>query len=546
MPVDRRPARHRMVSAFASTTPGRIGTAVTSWMRRRPVPLHWTNVFSTVTTATASVFLATGVVMMFLFDPSTEQIRYHGSYAPLNGQLMSAAYASELRLAFDVHGGMLLRQLHHWSMQLLPAAIIMQMLITFFTGGFRKPRRTSWTLLFLLLIVALAGGWSGYGLPDDLLSGSGLRIVEGVALGIPVVGTDIAGLLFGGPFPGRIIETLAVVHFGIVPAAMIALLLLRAVITVAQPAAQFPAPGRSEATVVGVPLWPNGLLRLGGLWTAVIGILVAVSTTVTVNPVWLYGPSDPANATAGSQPDWYTAFLDGALRLVPPGWEVVVADRTVTFAIIVPLLAVGAFLAVVLGYPFIEQWITGDTREHHLLERPRDTPTRTGFGVAGVTLYAVLWSAGSADVLAHQFRLALETVIHTEQALLLGGPVVAFALTRRVALALQRKDREALEHGYESGRVVRLPDGEHVAVHAPVSAEERWRILAAEHPGPIAIRPRADGRITTAMRLRGNLNAFFFRDRLAPLPSHALGETVSSHFATPLRHSERGQERSRR
>jgi ubiquinol-cytochrome c reductase cytochrome b subunit len=520
MPVDRRtrPSRRSLAALVADTTLGRLSAAVLIWMRHRPVPLHWTGLFGVATAAIATVYLSTGFVMGFLFDASTEEVVYHGSYAPLDGHLVSAAYASELRLAFDVHGGMLLRQLHHWSMQLLPATIIMQMLVTFFTGGFRKPRRTRWVLLFLLHVVALAGGWSGYGLPDDMLSGSGLRIVEGVALGIPLIGTDIAGLLFGGPFPGRIIETLAVIHFGLVPIAMALLLTLQAVVALAESSAQFPAPGRSEASTTGVALWPSGLIRLGGFFTTVVGILVVIATTVTINPVWQYGPSDPGNATAGSQPDWYTAFLDGALRLVPPGWEIIILGRTVTLAVIVPLLAIGAFMVLVLLYPFLEQWIAADGRDHHLLQRPRDTPTRTAIGAAGMTFYGILWAAGSADVFAHQFQLALETVIHTEQTLLTAGPLIAFALARRTALALQRKDREAFLHGYETGRIVRLPDGDHIEVHAPISAEERWRILAAERPEPVILQPKGDGRITTAMRIRTQLNHFFFTDRLVPLP----------------------------
>ena len=56
-------------------------------------------------------------------------------------------------------------------------------------------------------------------------------------------------------------------------------------------------------------------------------------------------------AGAGSQPDWYTAFLDGALRLVPQGWELTVFDRTWTLAVIVPLIAVTMFFLAVVRLP---------------------------------------------------------------------------------------------------------------------------------------------------------------------------------------------------
>ena len=187
--------------------------------------------------------------------------------------------------------------------------------------------------------------------------------------------------------------------------------------------------------------------------------------TVTINPIWLYGPASPGNAGAGSQPDWYTGFLDGALRLVPPGWEFVAFDRTWTLALLAPLAVVTIFFLLVAAYPFIEGWITGDQREHHLLDRPRNTPTRTGIGVAGMVFAGTLWAAGSADLIAVAFSLTIEGVVLAMQLLLVAGPIIAFIVTRRVCIALQRKDRELLLHGFETGRIVRLPGGEYVEVH---------------------------------------------------------------------------------
>src|SRR5690606_30916224 len=190
-----------------------------------------------------------------------------------------------------------------------------QMVVTFFTGGFRRPRRGSWVLLFLVFLMSLAAGWSGYALPDDLLSGTGLRIVEGITLGIPVVGTWLTDLLFGGGFPGRIIETLYALHVLVFPAALVLFLALRIRSAWHRRTPQFPGPGRTQQNVVGLPLFPQMATRATGMLLAVSGLIVAVSATVTVAPVWLYGPSSPGDASAGSQPDWYTGFRDGALRL---------------------------------------------------------------------------------------------------------------------------------------------------------------------------------------------------------------------------------------
>ena len=466
----------RLAERLSQTTIGRRGSAAMQELRHRVVPLHWSNLFGVVALACLAVITVTGVVLMFHYTPSGTTVVYDGAYPTLHGAEVSEAFASTMHVSFEVPGGLALRQAHHWAALLLPAALLAQLLVTFFTGAFRRPRRAGWVLLFLLLIAALAGGWSGYALPDDMLSGTGLRIVEGITLGIPVVGTWMKDLLFGGQFPGEIIERLYPLHLVVVPA-MIALLVVRVALLARHQPPQFAGPGRTAANVVGVPLFPNAAARAGGLFLIVSGMLMLIAATVTINPIWLYGPASPGDAGAGSQPDWYTGFLDGALRLVPPGWEFVALDRTWTLAVLVPLAVIGVFLLLVAVYPFLEERITGDRGEHHLLDRPRNMPTRTGIGVAGVVFYATLWAAGSADLIADAFSLTIEGVVLTMQIVLVVGPAIGFTLARRVCLGLQRKDRDVVLHGYETGRIVRLPGGEYIEVHEPVDQYERWRLL---------------------------------------------------------------------
>ncbi len=457
--------------------------------------------------------MVTGVILMFFFTPSSTTVVYDGRVPTLQGQEVSKAFASTLHISFEVPGGLLLRQAHHWAALLLPAALIGQLLVTFFTGAFRKPRRAGWVLLFLILITALAGGWSGYALPDDMLSGTGLRIFEGILLGIPVVGTWLKDLFFGGAFPGQIIENLYPLHVAVVPVILVLLIAIRIAITYRAKPPQFSGPGRTEANVVGIPLLPDAAARAGGLFLIVTGILLLVSVTVTINPVWLYGPASPGNAGAGSQPDWYTGFLDGALRLVPPGWEIVAFDRTWTLALLAPLAVISVFLLLVATYPFIEEWITGDHRDHHLLDRPRNTPTRTGIGFAGIVFYGTLWAAGSADLMAVAFSLTIEGVVLALQILLVAGPIIAFSVARRVCIALQRKDRDLLLHGFETGRIVRLPGGEYIEVHQRLNEYERWRLLDVETHTPLALEA-SGGRVRWTQRLRARLSRFFFEDRL--------------------------------
>lgn len=525
MPVERMPRPNltgRLSRRLTRTSLGRRGAEVLEELRHRTVPVHWSNMFGVIAFACLVVIMVTGVILMFFFTPSSATVEYDGRVPTLHGQEVSKAFASTLHITFEVPGGLLIRQAHHWAALLLPAALIGQLLVTFFTGGFRKPRRAGWVLLFLILVTALAGGWSGYALPDDMLSGTGLRIFEGILLGIPVVGTWLKDLFFGGQFPGQIIENLYPIHIAVVPALLVALLAVRVAILYRLKPPQFSGPGRTDENVVGVPLVPNAAARAGGLFLIVTGILLLVSVTVTINPVWLYGPASPGNAGAGSQPDWYTGFLDGALRLVPPGWEFVAFDRTWTLALLAPLAVITVFLLLVAAYPFIEGWITGDQREHHLLDRPRNTPTRTGLGVAGIVFYGTLWAAASADLMAVALSLTIEGVVLTMQVLLVVGPIIAFMLTRRVCIALQRKDRELLLHGFETGRIVRLPGGEYVEVHQQLDEYERWRLLDVEAPAPLAL--EASGRrVRWTQRLRVRLSRFFFEDRLEAVSPDAAG-----------------------
>jgi ubiquinol-cytochrome c reductase cytochrome b subunit len=496
--------------AIDSSTGGRRLTAFVASLRQRAVPSHWTSLFGVVTIACVAVLMVTGAFLMFFYTPSTDRVLYQGDYAPLHGVEVSKAFASTLGISFDVRGGLLLRQAHHWAALLLPASLLMQLVVAFFTGAFRRPRQWNWVLLFLIVIAALAAGWSGYALPDDMLSGTGLRIVEGIMLGIPIVGTWLAALLFGGEFPGRIIENLYPIHL-LVSAGLVVLIAARARSSWVHRPPQF-ASGRGEQdAVVGVPLWPTFATRAAGLFAAVCGILIIISATVTIGPVWLYGPSSPGDVSAGSQPDWYTGFLDGALRLVPPGWEIDVFGGTLTLAVLAPLAVIGAFLLAVAVYPFVEGWILKDRTDHHILDRPRNVPTRTALGVGALTFYGVLWGAASSDLVSTHLHIALETVIVGYQVLLVVGPPIAFGMTRALCLGLQRRDREVLAHGYETGRIVRLPGGEYMEQHLPVDAGERERITAAGHV-PLMLRPERNGRILLRERVRVGLSRAFDRD----------------------------------
>ena len=496
---------------------------------RKIFPDHWSFMLGEVALYSFIVILMSGTFLTFFFQASMTPVHYEGSWAPLKGIEMSAAMASTMDISFDIRGGLLVRQIHHWAALLFVASIGLHMLRVFFTGAFRKPREINWVIGFVLFILAMAEGFTGYSLPDDLLSGNGLRIIDGMVKGIPVIGTWISYLLFGGEFPGvDIVGRLYVLHILILPAILVAALGVHMLLLIINKHTQFAGPGRTNDNVVGHPIMPVFAAKAGGFLFIVFGIIVLIASLFQINPIWVYGPYDPSPVSAGTQPDWYIGFADGMLRLIPPHLESVIGGFTVTWYILIPLVVLGLFIVTVAIYPFIEAWVTGDKREHHIADRPRNAPTRTAIGAAGVTFYAVMWAAASSDLIATHFKVTMEGVIHVLQALLILGPIIAYFVTKRICLALQKKDREIALHGFESGRIVRLPGGEYIEVHEQLDEYERWKLVSFTDYKPLMVRPDAQGRITARQRFRASLSKWFFEDRIEP-PTRTEVERSGDH-----------------
>ena len=497
---------------------------------RKVFPDHWSFMLGEVALYSFVVLLISGTFLTFFFQPSMAEVHYDGSYAPLKGAEMSIAYASTLDISFEVRGGLLMRQVHHWSALLFVAAAGLHMLRVFFTGAFRKPREINWVVGFMLFVLGMAAGFTGYSLPDDLLSGNGLRIIDGMIKGIPVVGAYGSSLLFGGEFPGEtIVARLYGLHILLVPALILIFIVIHLFMVVIHKHTHYSGPGRTDANVVGYPLMPVYVAKAGGFFFIVFGVIMLISATFTINPVWNYGGYDPSPVSAGTQPDWYIGFLDGALRLAPSNLEVTAGGVTWAWNILLPMIVGVGFLAVVAVYPFIEAWVTGDKREHHVLDRPRNAPTRTAIGAAGVTFYAVLWAGASTDLIATNFLMSMNHVLTALQIMLIIGPFIAFIITKRVCLSLQRKDREIALHGRESGRIIRMPHGEYIEVHEPLDAFEQYKLVDFKDYQPTLARPNAQGKITVGARIRAGLSRFYFEDRIAPVTQTELDAAHHDH-----------------
>jgi ubiquinol-cytochrome c reductase cytochrome b subunit len=522
------PKKNGFLAGTANYVDERVGVGgILKEFGRKIFPDHWSFMLGEVALYSFLVLLLSGTFLTFFFDPSMAETIYEGSYAPLKGAHMSVAYSSSLDISFEVRGGLLMRQVHHWSALLFVAAAGLHMLRVFFTGAFRKPRELNWVVGFVLFVLGMAAGFTGYSLPDDLLSGNGLRIIDGMMKGVPFVGTSISAGLFGGEFPGTaIVGRLYSLHIMLVPALILVFLALHLFMLVIHKHTHYSGPGKKDTNVVGYPLMPVYVAKAGGFFFIVFGAIMLIATFFTINPIWNYGGYDPSPVSAGTQPDWYIGWLDGALRLAPTGIEFMIGDYTVSTNILLPLVVSLVFLAIVAVYPFIENWVTGDKREHHVLDRPRNAPTRTAIGAAGVMFYAVLWAGASTDLIATNFKMSLNQVLVSMQIALIVLPFVAFFVTKRICLALQRKDREIAIHGRESGRIVRLPHGEYIEVHEPLEPHDLYKLVDFKDYKPTLARPNAQGKITFSSRIRASLSKFYFEDRIAPATQTEIDEAA--------------------
>ena len=497
-------------------------------------PDHWSFMLGEIALYSFMVVLLTGVFLTLFYKPSSLDVIYDGSYVPLKGIKMTEAYASSLNLSFDIRGGLLLRQMHHWAALIFVGAIAVHMFRVFFTGAFRKPREFNWIIGVALTTMALGAGFSGYSLPDDLLSGTGLQIARGIMQSIPVVGTWMAFLLFGGEFPGTdFISRLYAVHILLIPGLILALVTVHLMMVWTQKHTQFPGPGRTNDNVVGYPLMPVYMAKAGGFFFIVFGVIALIGGLVTINPIWLFGPFTPDQVSAGSQPDWYIGWLDGALRMMP-NIESHLFGFTISWNVLIPAAIIPGILFTALAlYPFLEAWATGDKREHNLLERPRNAPTRTAIGVMSIVFYMLLWVGGANDILAITFGLSINSIIWALRILIFVLPPLSFVITRRMCLGLQRRDRDKLLHGYESGRILRLPNGEFIEVHQPINHKE-MAVITSKTDVPVLpapVKADADGvanKWYLVDRLRHRLSSFFYGENI-PLPSAAEIEAGQHH-----------------
>jgi ubiquinol-cytochrome c reductase cytochrome b subunit len=175
--------------------------------------------------------------------------------------------------------------------------------------------------------------------------------------------------------------------------------------------------------------------------------------------------------------------MEGMLRIFPP-WDIHIGDYDIPPAFWASPAFLPVLYVIAAVYPWVERRFTQDNARHNLLQRPRDVPVRTSLGVMGISFYTVLVLSGSNDQIAYHFNVSLNATTWAGRIGLLIVPPIAYWVTYRMCIGLQRSDRAVLEHGIETGIIRRLPHGGFIEVHQPLGGVDgHGHAIPSEYQG---------------------------------------------------------------
>jgi ubiquinol-cytochrome c reductase cytochrome b subunit len=464
-----RPRRHSLTAGAARGAERRFQLAGPARHQINKVfPWHFSFLWGELALYSFVVLLGSGILLTLFYVPSMDEVIYQGSYAPTYGLEASRAWVSVMQISVDVHGGLFLRQLHHWAALIFLAAIMLHMARIFFTGAYRAPREINWFIGVAMLVVAIFEGYLGYSMLDDLLSGTGVRIFSGILLSIPVIGTWLHWMVFESAYPGEIyIERFFIAHVLLLPGILLALIAVHLAVVWYQKHTHFKGPRARESNVVGnrtLPVFAMHSITMLLITTGVLGLLAGVAQ---INPIFHWGPYNPTQVSNGSQPDWYALWLIGSLKLFPPTDISVGGEYTIPGGFFSGVMVPLVLILLLFAWPLIDRLRDPDRQLHNVLDRPRDAPRRTAIGAMALALFGVLTLAGTDDVSATVLSIPLEPLRWVERGAVFVLPPLVYLVTRRLCERLQRSDREALSGGIATGVLERPVDGAYRSVQQP-------------------------------------------------------------------------------
>lgn len=265
------------------------------------------------------VQVLTGVLLMFVYKPTPE-----------------AAYNSIIFLQTQVWFGQLIRNLHHWSANLLLVVAFLHMLRVFYTAAFRPPREFSWQLGLALLMLVAAANFTGYLLPWDQLSYWAVTVGTSLLHYIPLIGDGLRTLLLGGPEVGAAtLSNFYAMHVMLIPLGLFVFMLYhiwrvrKNRFTLPRRPAEDPA----TITVKMVTSLPHLVGREAVFALVMLALLLAWTTWIDAPLLPAADPLHPPNPTRSA---WYFAGLQELLLHFHPTFG----------AFVIPVIAVGALVAL--------------------------------------------------------------------------------------------------------------------------------------------------------------------------------------------------------
>ena len=453
----------RAVGGVAGWVDDRTGAAKpVGYLMKKVFPDHWSFMLGEIAMYSMIVCLLTGAFLTFWFIPSAGHTVYDGSYVPLRGVSMSEAYASTLNISFDIKGGLIIRQIHHWAALMFIVALTVHMFRVFFTGAFRKPREINWVIGSVMALLAIIEGFAGYSLPDDLLSGTGLRAMAGFVQTAPVIGSYLVYGIFGGPFPGEmIIPRLYSVHILLIPAILVGAVHGAHRARVPAEAHPVPRPGPHERERRRLP--GDAGLRRQGRWLLLHRLRrhrAHLGARADQPDLGLRSlrplPGDrrlPARLVHGLR----RRRAATAARLARV--HVLRATRCRSTSRSAPWCCCRSSTRCSASTRSSRRGSPVTSASTTCSTVPRNNPVRTGIGMAGITAYSVFMFAAGNDIMAIKLGMSINDITWFFRIGLFVLPPLMFWVTKRICLSLQRRDRDTVLHGRETGTIIRQPDG---------------------------------------------------------------------------------------
>lgn len=400
------------------------------------------------------ILVATGSFLGLLYAPvATEQWQYTGQLTKFAGQEVPGAFASVLRLSYDVRVGMYVRMMHHWAAYFFIAAIVLHMFRIFFSGVYRNPREPNWLIGATLLLLSLVEGFIGYALPYDNFSKTATEIGFTLTNSIPLVGQRLTNLIFGGSYPldaKYVLPRLYFYHVFLIPAIIAGLIAVHLLILLRQKhteqeGSRTEDPGGpdpdDDTVLMGIPLIPNqaAMSMVAFFFTAaVISFLAAF---FPIQRIALIGPATPYSTPEHVAPAWFFIWAYGSLKLVPDFLPPLIAQYgRFIFGVLLPSILI---LAMYL-WPFYDN----SDEPIHFAKNPLDRPLSTAVGVGTIALLIMLSIVGMNTAVADVFDTTTTAIKRPLLILTVVVPLIEFAIV--YVMLRRRKKRKGQDTDTEA------------------------------------------------------------------------------------------------